>query len=71
MSRLGGVLGRLGASKIDVERASKFDEFSNASWNRIFSAQEPSWAVLSRLNRSAAKKSLPPGSPLNLRKTEG
>ena len=29
-------------SKIDVERASKFDQFLKASWNTIFSAQEPS-----------------------------
>ena len=28
-------------SKIDVERASKFDQFLKASWNTIFSAQEP------------------------------
>ena len=27
-------------SKIDVEMASKFDRFWNASWNTIFSAQE-------------------------------
>ena len=27
-------------SKIDVEMASKFDEFLKASWNAIFSAQE-------------------------------
>ena len=27
-------------SKIDVERATKFDEFLKASWNTIFSAQE-------------------------------
>ena len=42
LGRLGGVLGRLGALKIDVERASKFDQFLKASWNTIFSAQEPS-----------------------------
>ena len=40
LGRLGGVLGRLGALKIDVERASKFDQFLKASWNAIFSAQE-------------------------------
>ena len=28
-------------SKIDVEKASKFDQFLKASWNAIFSAQEP------------------------------
>ena len=28
-------------SKIDVERASTFDQFLKASWNAIFSAQEP------------------------------
>ena len=28
-------------SKINVERASKFDQFLKASWNTIFSAQEP------------------------------
>ena len=28
-------------SKIDVERASKFDQFLKASWNATFSAQEP------------------------------
>ena len=28
-------------SKIDVEMASKFDQFLKASWNAIFSAQEP------------------------------
>ena len=27
-------------SKIDVEKASKFDQFLKASWNAIFSAQE-------------------------------
>ena len=27
-------------SKIDVEMASKFDQFLKASWNAIFSAQE-------------------------------
>ena len=27
--------------KIDVERASKFDQFLKASWNAIFSAQDP------------------------------
>ena len=28
-------------SKIDVERASKFDQFLEAFWNATFSAQEP------------------------------
>ena len=28
-------------SKIDVEMASKFDQFLKASWNATFSAQEP------------------------------
>ena len=28
-------------SKINVERASKLDQFLKASWNDIFSAQEP------------------------------
>ena len=28
-------------SKIDVEKASKFDQFLKASWKEIFSAQEP------------------------------
>ena len=27
-------------SKIDVEKATKFDQFLKASWNAIFSAQE-------------------------------
>ena len=42
-------------SKIDVEKASKFDQFLKASWNAIFSAQEPprgASAVFRRSGRS-------------------
>ena len=39
-------------SKIDVERASKFDQFLKASWNAIFSAQEAP-----RRENGAAKRS--------------
>ena len=42
-------------SKIDVEKASKFDQFLKASWNSIFSAQEAprgASAVFRRCGRS-------------------
>ena len=40
-------------SKIDVERASKFDQFLKASWNTIFSAQEAAGTRKLGKNQSA------------------
>ena len=39
-------------SKIDIDMASKFDQFLKASWNAIFSVQEPP-----RRENGAAKRS--------------
>ena len=53
-------------SKIDVEKASKFDQFLKASWNATFSAQEAP-----RLARGAAKRRQRRFSPLRKESARG
>ena len=43
-------------SKIDVEIASKFDQFLKASWNTIFSAQEPPRGASAANRRSGGSR---------------
>ena len=43
-------------SKIDVERASKSDPFLKASWNAIFSAQEPPRGASAANRRSGGSR---------------
>ena len=43
-------------SKIDVEKASKFDQFLKASWDAIFSAQEPPRGASAANRRSGGSR---------------
>ena len=51
-------------SKIDVDMASKLDQFLEASWNTIFSAKRPQESLKGHVFRSAGRNVQPPGEGL-------